>query len=526
MRRDSSSVTSDASTVRSATDLPKTSRLPKRIADAEILFIEDTLDVLEALRRRLSLEGYRATFAASHEVAPARDIIDPMRATAIAARVESREDADAKRTHPIIEDRGEHIPIERIALARLDTGAVFEASGARVAIGSASECDVVIDDPTVSRWHCELAVRDHAVVVADLGSSNGTTVNDVRIERAFLEHGCTIGLGRVRLRFEIAQEPVRLPISPSTSFGALVGEAPASRAAFALLERAATSNATVLLVGETGTGKEVAARSLHEKSARRDGAFVVVDCASIPSELLESELFGHARGAFTGAIADRIGAFAAANGGTIFLDEVGELPLHLQPKLLRALEARAIKPVGTHDYRDVDVRVVAATHRELTAEVSAGRFRSDLYYRLAVLEIRLPALRERIVDLPLIIDRLLLELAASPERGALIRRPEFLADAARRAWPGNVRELRNHIERAIALGKHSTPALPLPRESDEPSIDLALSLREARERWTRDLERRYIAALLDTHDGNVSAAARSAGIDRKHLHRLIAKLDL
>jgi DNA-binding NtrC family response regulator len=246
---------------------------------------------------------------------------------------------------------------------------------------------------------------------------------------------------------------------------------------------------------------------------------VVVDCASIPGELLEAELFGHARGAFTGAVADRIGAFEAAHGGTIFLDEVGELPLALQPKLLRVLEAREVKPVGERDYRAIDVRVIAATHRDLPTEVAAGRFRSDLYYRLAVIEVRMPALRDRRADLSHVVGALLDDLGATPEERARIAAPEALAELARHAWPGNIRELRNHVERVLALG--SAP-LVVARAPDA-VFDLALPLREARDQWNRELEKRYVTALLEAHGGNVSAAARAAGIDRSHLHRLIAR---
>ena len=420
----------------------------------------------------------------------------------------------------IRDERGEHVAIQRVRLTSLGgDGVAFEATGERVTLGSHDRCDVVLRDRTVSRWHCELQVRGDAIAIVDLGSSNGTTVNGVRVERAYVERGAILGLGHVRLRFDLATEPVRLPLSPATRFGRLVGEAPESRAVFALLERAARSDATVLLAGETGTGKELAAHSLHDASPRAARPFVVVDCASIPGELLEAELFGHARGAFTGAVADRVGAFEAAHGGTIFLDEIGELPLGLQPKLLRVLEAREVKPVGERDYRSIDVRVVAATHRDLPTEVAAGRFRSDLYYRLAVIEVRMPALRDRRADLPHVVGALLDDLGATPEERARIAAPEALAELARHAWPGNIRELRNHVERVLALG--SAP-LAVARAPDA-AFDLALPLREARDQWNRELEKRYVTALLEAHGGNVSAAARAAGIDRSHLHRLIAR---
>jgi two-component system, NtrC family, response regulator GlrR len=431
----------------------------------------------------------------------------------------------AAATAVLRDHQGEYVAAHQIRLGSVagtcEPPVALAAATGRVTVGSHDRCDLVIRDATVSRWHCELVVRDGAVVLTDLGSSNGTTVNGVRIERAFLTRGCVIGLGRVRLRFDIEPDALRVAVSSQVRFGELVGEAPASRAAFALLERAAPSDATVLLTGETGTGKEVAARSLHAASSRRDHPLVVVDCASIPDELLESELFGHQRGAFTGAIADRTGAFEAAHRGTILLDEVGELPPALQPKLLRALEAREVKPIGATAYRAVDVRVIAATHRELAAEVAAGRFRADLYYRLAVIEIRLPALRERRADLPHIVAALLDELDASAGDRARLTDPAELAALAARPWPGNVRELRNHLERRLALGDAELP--PPPPAEPGLAIDVRVPLRELREQWTRELERRYVALLIEAHRGNVSAAARAAGIDRSHLHRLIAR---
>jgi DNA-binding NtrC family response regulator len=425
---------------------------------------------------------------------------------------------------------GEHLAIHRvrlIATGGADHGRLFEAEGSRVTLGTHERCDLVLREASVSRWHAELHVEHDGVRVTDLDSSNGTTVDGVRIERAYLVPGAVLGLGRARLRFEVADRPVRVPVASETRFGGLVGTSPATRAVFALLERAAQSDATVLLHGETGTGKEVAARSVHERSARSGGPFVVVDCASIPPELMESELFGHLRGSFTGAVGDRVGAFAAADKGTIFLDEIGELPIALQPKLLRALEAREVKPVGGHAYRPIDVRVVAATHRDLPREIGAGAFRSDLYYRLAVIEVRIPPLRDRLDDLPALLDALVDELDAPPDALAAVRAPEFLARVRRHRWPGNIRELRNHVERTLALGADApSPAAPAAAADDDVApglVDVSIPLKIARERWNAELERRYLAALLDAHGGNVSAAARAAGIDRSHLHRLLAR---
>jgi DNA-binding NtrC family response regulator len=344
--------------------------------------------------------------------------------------------------------------------------------------------------------------------------------------------GSTLALGRTEIRFDLPPEPVRLALSGRDRFGRMVGTGVAMRRVFALLERAAGSDATVLLEGETGTGKEVAAESIHLESARRDGPFVVVDCASIPQSLLESELFGHEKGSFTGATSPREGAFEAASGGTIFLDEIGELGLDLQPRLLRALERRHVKRVGSNKYVSVDVRVVAATNRNLQREVNERRFRSDLYYRLAVIEVRLPPLRERRDDLPTLIENILGGLGAAAHPAApSLREAAFVAELGRHGWPGNVRELRNYLERCLALREH-VPMGP-GAGADGPTgaagaelPDLGQPLKIARERWTRALERRYVEGMLARHEGNVAAAAREAGVDRMHFYRLLWRYGL
>jgi transcriptional regulator with GAF, ATPase, and Fis domain len=277
------------------------------------------------------------------------------------------------------------------------------------------------------------------------------------------------------------------------------------------------------LEGETGTGKEVAARSIHQESDRRDGPFVVVDCGAVPPELLESELFGHQRGAFTGAVAARGGAFEAATGGTIFLDEIGELNSDLQPKLLRVLERREIKRVGSDHYNPVDVRVVAATNRNLQMEVTGKRFRSDLYYRLAVVTVRLPALRERLDDLPMLVANFLEHGEVySEEECQWLLSSRFLGQLSHHAWPGNVRELRNYLERCLILKTEAEVPLTETVPSDLP-VDSNRPLREARLQWNHICERRYVEQLLERHGGNVSAAARSAGVDRIHIHRLLRR---
>jgi two-component system, NtrC family, response regulator GlrR len=245
---------------------------------------------------------------------------------------------------------------------------------------------------------------------------------------------------------------------PPVRFGRMVGRSLVMRQLFGLLERAAASDATVLIEGETGTGKEVSAVAIHENSPRKSGPFIVVDCGAIPAQLLESELFGYEKGAFTGAVSARMGAFEAANGGTIFLDEIGELSLDLQPKILRALEGRKVKRVGSNTYAPIDVRVIAATNRNLREEVAQKRFRSDLYYRLAVLSVKLPALRERPEDLPALVDEVLTHLGVrSSPSASPIRAPDYIAMLSRYRWPGNVRQLRNYLERRVALGETVAP---------------------------------------------------------------------
>jgi transcriptional regulator with PAS, ATPase and Fis domain len=320
---------------------------------------------------------------------------------------------------------------------------------------------------------------------------------------------------------------------PPARFGGLVGGSDPMLRLFELLQRAASSEATVLIEGETGTGKEVSAHAVHENSSRASGPFVVVDCGAIPAQLLESELFGYERGAFTGAVNARTGAFEAADGGTIFLDEIGELGLDLQPKILRALEGRKIKRVGSNEYLPVDVRVVAATNRNLREEVKAKRFRSDLYYRLAVLHIKLPSLRERKEDLPALVDEVLTQLGVRDAPIAVqIRSQQFIDMLGEYRWPGNVRQLRNYLERRVALGELVSPpgaeSLSPSRSSssrpvNEPAIAVDQPLKLAREQWNNVFEARYLTALLDRHGDNVAAAARAAGVNRVHFYRLLWK---
>jgi DNA-binding NtrC family response regulator len=312
-------------------------------------------------------------------------------------------------------------------------------------------------------------------------------------------------------------------------FGRMVGRSPAMQTVFDLLGKASGSDATIMLEGETGTGKEVSAEAIHKGSPRRDKPFLVVDCGAMPPQLLESELFGHERGAFTGAVSSRQGVFEAANGGTVFLDEIGELAIDLQPKLLRVLERREVRRVGTNNHVAVNVRLIAATNRSLREQVAAHKFRSDLYYRLAVVEVKLPPLRERLADLPALVEHIVRNLGPVDEETlAAVRAAQFLGALAEHNWPGNIRELRNYLERCVALRDFAPPrgatgvATPAPH-GPEGAVNIGQPLREAREAWVSSFERRYLEELLRLHENRVSAAARAAGVDRIYFYRLLWK---
>jgi two-component system, NtrC family, response regulator GlrR len=400
-----------------------------------------------------------------------------------------------------------------------DHGATARSTGAAMTLGSDPTCDLVFTCRATSRFHCEIELGDDGAMIRDLGSTNGTRVDGVRIVTAFLRRGAEVELGRNRLRFELVDEQVGIDLFPGERFGRLAGRSAAMRAVFARMARAAASDATVLLGGETGTGKDSAAEAIHAASARADGPFVIVDCAGLPASLAESELFGHRAGAFTGADRDRAGVFESAASGTIVLDEIGELPLALQPKLLRVLERREVQRLGETRPRAVDVRIIAATHRDLRRDVNQGRFRADLYFRLAVMPIQLPPLRERRDDIPLLVEALVAELEPDDRARDRLRRQLSVPALARMDWPGNVRELRNHLERSVVLD-HGVAA----PGQDLPSAELPFAV--AREAWQRWFERRYLIDLLERHNGNIAAAARHAGMHRTHLYRLLQRAGL
>ena len=403
-----------------------------------------------------------------------------------------------------------------------DAGARYVGNGERMVVGTDASADLRLSDPTVSRRHCELVLADGRVAIRDLGSRNGTFVNGVSVIAAHLGTGTVVRLGRTELVFDAGRADTAVARIDRDRFGSLVGRSPAMQRVFEILEHAAASDVTVLIQGETGTGKDLAATSIHHASERRNGPLIVVDCSAISTNLLESELFGHERGAYTGADKARAGVFESAAGGTIFLDEIGELGLELQPKLLRVLEQREVRRVGGAQVIPIDVRIIAATNRDLAAEVRAGSFRSDLYYRLGVAEVTMPPLRDRLEDLPLLVREILRQLGAESS-DPMFGRADFMAELARHTWPGNARELRNYLSRCISLQQYVAPAMLGEAPEEASPIDIDLPLRELRERWIEKFERMYLDQILVAHGNNVTAAARAAGLNRAHFHRLLAR---
>ena len=399
-------------------------------------------------------------------------------------------------------------------------------------LGSSPEASLPIEDDAVSRLHLELMWDGQDVRAKDLGSTNGSTFEGTRFQALTLTAGAVIRIGETELMVIADQDVEPLPPSEATAFGPVLGRSRKMRNVFAILERAAKGDSTVLVTGETGTGKEVVAEAIHRESARADSPFVVVDCASIPANLIESELFGHVKGAYTHAMTDRTGAFVQADGGTIFLDEVGELPVDLQPRLLRVLETQTVKPVGSNAFRKVDVRIVAATNRDLEDMVRARRFRSDLFFRLAVIRVMLPPLRERLEDVPLLARHFAERYSEGGRKLAFTR--DVVAGLISHHWPGNVRELRNVIHQAVSLSTESLSlALKLAQDPGSSSGRAAapvgfelyydLPFRDARKEATAAFELAYLKHRVAECDGNVSEAAKQVGLHRNMVHRILAR---
>jgi DNA-binding NtrC family response regulator len=425
-----------------------------------------------------------------------------------------------------------------------DQGKELALDDGTTRLGTHADNELVLGDATVSRHHLEIRVRRDGLEVRDLDTTNGTKHGGARIGQVVLVGPARLRLGKhTEIDIEPIDESIALGAWTGDRFGDVIGATPPMRRLFALLAKAATTEATILLSGETGTGKEALAEAVHAMSPRSKGPFVVVDCGSIPHELIASELFGHAKGSFTGAASDKQGLIEAASHGTLFLDEIGELALDLQPQLLRVLDRRQVRRVGETQAIDVDIRVIAATHRDLRAMVRAGQFREDLYYRLAVVATQVPPLRERKADIP----ALAACFAERMGRGTFAQSPALLEQLERHDWPGNVRELRNVVERALSLGdtghlhlaelpdtgaaatgEAGPPAGAEPPRRPGSSSDAVLELpfKEAKAALVESFERDYLTALLARHRGNISRAAAEAGIDRNYIHRLVKKYGL
>jgi DNA-binding NtrC family response regulator len=389
-------------------------------------------------------------------------------------------------------------------------------------VGSGPAADLRLDDDTVSREHLRLSLSAEGVHVRDVGSTNGSWMGTLRIHDIVLSQSASIVIGATTLAIRLQADPVDLPVSKSANFGDAIGESTAMRHLFTVLEQASQSDVSVLIEGESGVGKDVLARGLHTSSPRAGGPIVAVDCGAIPANLIESELFGHERGAFTGADRARVGAFEQADGGTLFLDEIGELPLDLQPKLLRALETREVRPLGGRNVRKVDTRVIAATNRNLSEAAMRNEFRLDLYYRLAVLRVVVPPLRERREDI-LPLARAFLRQTRGFEHATLPPPIEGMLHSY--SWPGNVRQLRNVINRYTVLGEN--PAALFDESTPGTMSDEALFLlpyHEARARTLERFERAYLPAVLKRANHVVVRAAELAQVGRGSFHRMLNRI--
>ncbi len=417
-----------------------------------------------------------------------------------------------------------------------DKGKGCRVSERPVLVGADPSCDLVLTDRTVSRRHAEIHRQGDMLLVRDLESTNGTFYHDARVKEVSVPVGEEVAFGKAVVRVMPDEVPFEAAPQQEEQLGPLVGGDERMREIFSLIREIAASDATVVIEGETGTGKELVAKAIHQFSQRSKGPLVVFDCTNQPRDLIESSLFGHVKGAFTGATAQRNGAFERANSGTIFLDELGEFGIELQPKLLRVLESREVQKVGGETYHKVDVRVVAATNRNLRSEVRSGNFREDLYYRLAVVKILLPSLRDRTQDLPRLVEHFIqlsgIDFTVSDSSYERL---------GKHRWPGNVRELKNVVDRAAALsrGKRDidlsrflmeeeptlsmTGAQPMLHSHPEMPSPTHLSFKEAKGQVISDFESRYIEKLLRLHGNNISVAAREAGIDRKHFKDLMRK---
>lgn len=432
-----------------------------------------------------------------------------------------------------------------VVCAGPDTGRAFELDKEVLVLGRGETADVPLTDPAVSQFHMEVSLAESGVRLLDLGSLNGVWFGGARIERGIIPIGALISLGQTTVRLESNQsQAAQWPMT--TAFGHLIGKSPAMLSLFHLLSRLAGNDLPIILQGPTGSGKEEIARALHAQSRRAAGPFAVLDCTVIPESLAESILFGHERGAFTGAHSKRIGMFEAAHGGVLFIDEIGELPLSIQPMLLRALEKREVTPVGATRSRAVDIRIVAATWRDLRAMVNQGTFREDLYYRLAGAMVPVPALSDRVEDIPLLAAHFLSVLAPNSGAAQTIQ-PDALHALCKRPFSGNVRELRLMVERLAHLAEgpsitvadvemesilaglrtrsasHPTNEPWPSRATGAESVPL---FKEAKRTAIDEFERHYLERLMNRANSNITQAAALAGIERHNLRTLLKKHDL
>jgi DNA-binding NtrC family response regulator len=403
-------------------------------------------------------------------------------------------------------------------------------------VGRDPACHIVLEDPEVSAVHLELSAAEQGVRVRDLESLNGTFVGDLRVFEAYVTSKKLIRVGSSVIEVS-ADAECETPLPESTRFGPMVGVSSSMRSLFDRVHRAAQTELTVMILGETGTGKELVARAIHDASPRRDKPFVIVDCAAIPRSLAEATLLGHERGAFTGADRARSSPFVEANGGTVFLDELGELPLEVQPNLLRMLADRRVKPVGGSRYHDVDVRIIAATRQNLLAQVNAGSFRSDLYFRLAQVRVEVPALRDRKEDIPILLERIFEELGdkAAAERVPL----ESLERLMQHDFPGNVRELKNATTVAFALagGDEDIDVAQYVQEALtelggpaavkwEKSSTVIDPYHEAKRQALDEFERKYFERLVEVVPDNISEMSRLSGLSRLHVRKHLKRHDI
>lgn len=450
-----------------------------------------------------------------------------------------------------VDDRATSRELTKAKLVVVDgpnEGDEYEISESSTYVGRSAVNDITIkEDQSISATHFEIKAEEEGFILRDAGSTNGTMLGGCRIKEVYLASNVTFRAGNTTFKIEPLDEVVEIPLSEDEHFEGVIGRSPVMREVFATLKKVAPSELTCLIEGDTGTGKERIARAIHDASRRQNGPYVVLDCSAIPKDLMESYVFGHEKGAFTGAHEQRPGAFEQAEGGTLFMDEIGELDMSLQPKLLRVLENREFKRVGGTEKLTSDVRVIAATNRDLRAKVNEDEFREDLYFRLSVIEIDLPPLRDRREDIPLLVEHFLDEVAEKrPDRPRMRLTADAMDMLMEYSWPGNVRELQNVIRRAanLASGKSiERPDLQLSGDmasavqmDDEPeridddharlTVDLTKEFKEAKQDLLDGFEQAYLSRMYEMHDENISQASDAAGLTRYHFRELLKKHDL